>query len=391
MTQEQNILSELRAMESDVYWQAVEARDARFDAVFVYAVRSTGVYCKPSCPARRPRRERVEFFPTCGRAEASGFRACLRCAPREPTAADPRAELVLRVCRRIESREGGAVSLEELGAELGVSPHHLQRTFKRLTGVTPRQYAAAHRLKLFKSRIREGADVTAAMYDAGYGSSSRLYEKAAGELGMTPATYRRRGEDMEINYAVAECNLGLLLVAATERGMCSVQFGDTEGELRDALAAEYPAARIGRDDARLGAAVERLLGHLEGAQPDLELPLDLRATAFQLRVWEELRRVPYGATRSYSEIAEALGRPTATRAVASACAANPVALITPCHRVVRAGGAPGGYRWGVRRKEELLRRERGGAASGGDGGGREIDDGRDRESAPELPFDGVTL
>jgi AraC family transcriptional regulator, regulatory protein of adaptative response / methylated-DNA-[protein]-cysteine methyltransferase len=371
VTQDQNILRELRTITEDVCWQAVEARDARFDGIFVYGVRSTGVYCKPSCPSRRPRRPRVEFFPSCEEAEAAGFRACLRCRPRDVPGPDPRAEMVMRVCRSIEGRDGGGPSLEELGAELGVSPHHLQRTFKRLTGITPRQYAAALRLRRFKSRVKEGDDVTAAMYDAGYGSSSRLYEQASGQLGMTPATYRRKGEGMNISYAVADCYLGRLLVAATDRGVCSVQFGESDEELRAALAEEYPAADIRRDDARLGPAVESLLRHLGGAQPDLKLPLDLQATAFQTRVWEELRRIPYGATRSYGEIAEAVGRPSATRAVARACATNPVALVTPCHRVVRSGGALGGYRWGVRRKKELLRRERRGESAAP--GGRETD------------------
>lgn len=358
MTHKQNVLEELRVMGEDVCWQAVEAKDARFDGIFVYGVRSTGIYCKPSCPSRRPARARVEFFHSFEAAEASGFRACFRCRPREADAPDPRVRLVLSVCRGIEEREGRAPSLDELSAELGVSPHHLQRTFKSLTGITPRQYAAAHRLRQFKSKIREGEALAAAMYDAGYGSSSRLYEKASERLGMTPATYRRRGKGMNISYAITDCHLGRLLVAATERGVCSVQFGDRDEELEAALAAEYPAAEIARDDARLGSFSEGLLRHLEGSRPDIALPLDLQATAFQLRVWEELRRIPYGSTRSYAEVAEALGRPTATRAVARACATNPVALVTPCHRVVRSGGAAGGYRWGIARKERLLERER---------------------------------
>lgn len=363
MTNDQKILGELRELEREVYWQAVETRDARFDGVFVYGVRSTGVYCKPSCPSRRPRRDKVALFHAREEAEGAGFRACLRCKPREAATPDPRTELVLRVCRRIEECEGVAPSLEELGAEACVSPHHLQRTFKSLTGITPRQYAAALRLRLFKSRVKEGVDVTAAMYDAGYGSSSRLYEQASERLGMTPATYRRKGKGMNITYAIADSHLGRILVAATERGVCSVQLGDGDEELEAALAAEYPAANISRDETRLGNVVEGLLRHLEGSQPDIRLRLDLQATAFQLRVWDELRRIPYGSTRSYAEVAEAIGQPTATRAVARACATNPVALVTPCHRVVRTGGELGGYRWGVGRKKRLLEQERTGAAA----------------------------
>ena len=358
MNEDRKVLRELRTIEEDIYWQSVLERDARFIGIFVYGVRSTGIYCKPSCPSRRPRREQVVFFPSCEIAEGDGFRACLRCQPREMAVRDTRIEMVLRVCRIIEAQTEGTLSLDALGAELSVSPHHLQRTFKSVTGISPRQYAAAHRLKQFKSRIREGEDVTGAMYEAGYGSSSRLYEKASEKMGMTPATYRRRGKGMNISYAIADTHLGRLLVAATERGVCAVQFGERDEELEAALAAEYPAAaRIRRDESRLADWVEELLRHLAGSQPDLGLPLDLQATAFQLRVWEELRRIPYGATLSYGRVAEAIGQPTATRAVARACATNPVALVTPCHRVVRENGEPGGYRWGLERKQELLARE----------------------------------
>ena len=358
MEQDGNILREMRELETELCWRAVEGRDARFEGTFFYGVRSTGVYCKPTCPSRRPRREQVSFFASCDDAEGAGFRACLRCRPRKTGARDPRVEFVLRACRAIEAHAEGSPSLEELGAELGVSPHQLRRTFKSVAGITPRQYAAAHRLQMFKSRIREGDGVAGAMYEAGYGSSSRLYENASEKLGMTPATYRRGGKGMNINYTVVDSSLGRLLVAATGRGVCSVQFGDSDEELSAALAAEYPSAAVVRDGAGLGEWVKTLLRHVEGEQPELDLPLDLRATAFRSRVWEELRRIPYGETRSYGEVARAIGQPAAVRAVASACAANPVALATPCHRVVREGGAPGGYRWGLARKRELLERER---------------------------------
>lgn len=359
MNQDQNILQELRTIEEDIYWQAVLAKDDRFDGIFVYSVRSTGIYCKPSCPSRRPGREQVAFFPSCPAAEAGGFRACLRCQPRETSLTDPRVRMVLRACRAIEAQvDDGTLSLERLGAELKISPHHLQRTFKSITGITPRQYAAAHRLKLFKSRIKEGAEVTGAMYDAGYGSSSRLYEKAPKQLGMTPATYRRGGKGMNINYTIVDSHLGRLLVAATARGMCAVTFGDRDDALVASLATEYPAAAIRQDETGLNEWVEGLLHYLDGTQPHLGLPLDLQATAFQSKVWEELRRIPYGETRSYKAVAEAIGQPTATRAVARACATNPVALVTPCHRVIREGGDMGGYRWGLERKRQLLEQER---------------------------------
>ncbi|MFL6229433.1 MAG: bifunctional DNA-binding transcriptional regulator/O6-methylguanine-DNA methyltransferase Ada [Pyrinomonadaceae bacterium] len=363
MEQVETINQELREIEPDIYWRAVETRDARFDGIFYYAVRSTKIYCKPSCPARRPRRAQVSFFQTCADAESASFRACLRCLPREADVRDPLVEIVLRVCRAIEARGGETLSLRELGAQLNLSPHHLQRTFRGVTGITPRQYAAAHRLRLFKSRIAKGQGVTEALYEAGYGSSSRLYEGAARQLGMTPATYRRGGRGMNINYTIVDSPLGRLLIAATERGVCSVQFGDHDAELEASLMAEYPAADVSRGGERLGECADAVLRHLEGSCLSVELPLDLRATAFQSRVWEELRRIPYGETRSYKDIAARLGQPTATRAVARACATNPVALVTPCHRVVRGDGSLSGYRWGVERKRALLARERAAAVS----------------------------
>lgn len=362
MEYDKKIGQELRTIEPDIYWKAVEAKDTRFNGIFVYAVRSTKIYCKPSCPSRRPRRAQVSFFTSWADAEAGGFRACLRCLPRESPIHDPLIEIALSVCRVIEAREGEALSLDELGAELNMNPHHLQRTFKSVTGITPHQYGAAHRLKQFKSKVAEGRGVTEAMYESGYGSSSRLYERASQQLGMTPATYRRGGKGMFINYTIADCPLGRLLVAATERGVCSVRFGERDDQLEEALAAEYPAASIRRDGAQLVDCVKALLRHLEGTPFSLDLPLDVHATAFQLRVWEELRKIPYGETRSYQEIADRLGQPTATRAVARACAANPVAVITPCHRVVRGDGSLSGYRWGAERKRALLERERRGAS-----------------------------
>ena len=348
---------EMPRIDEEACWDAVQARDARFNPIFVYSVRSTGIYCKPSCPSRRPRREQVEFFASPKEAESRGFRACLRCNPQTTAASDPQLEMVKRACRIIEDQATGALSLADLGARLNISPYHLQRTFKKVMGVTPRQYATAQRTSQFKSRIKEGESVTDAMYNAGYGSSSRLYERANSELGMTPAAYHRGGAGMLISYAVAGCALGHLLVARTERGLCSVRLGDDEKGLEAALFAEFPTAEIRRDETTLAESIEALLRYLDGQQTSPDLPLDVKATAFQRRVWEELRRIPYGSTNSYGDIARKIGQPTATRAVARACAANPVAIITPCHRVIREDGSLGGYRWGLERKQKLLAQE----------------------------------
>jgi AraC family transcriptional regulator of adaptative response/methylated-DNA-[protein]-cysteine methyltransferase len=338
----------------------VLARDAARDGTFVYAVRSTGIYCRPSCPAPPPRREQVVFYPVPETAEQAGFRPCRRCRPETATARDPHVERVRSACRSIEAQLEEPLTLAALAERVGLSPFHLQRTFKRITGITPRQYAEACRLGQLKARLKTRRTVTMALYEVGYGSSSRLYERAAGHLGMTPATYQRGGRDTCIRYTLADCPLGRLLLAGTERGICAVSLGDSDAELEAVLRSEYPAAEIVRADDALRPWFEELLEHLRGQQPHLDLPLDVQATAFQWRVWQELRKIPYGSTRSYSEIARALGQPTATRAVARACATNPVSVIIPCHRVVREDGGLGGYRWGLERKRQLLDREQAG-------------------------------
>lgn len=355
MSQERGARPDL-ATDPDGRWQAVLARDARCDGRFVFGVRSTGVYCRPSCPARRPRRENVVFFPLPEAAEHAGFRSCRRCRPRD-AALDPRVGWVRRLCRHIEASPEGPLTLRALAGEAGMSPHHLQRTFKRVMGITPRQYADACRLATLKARLKKGKAVTEAIYEAGYGSSSRLYERAPAQLGMTPATYRRGGRGMRIAYATVDSPLGRLLVAATERGISAVCLGDSDATLEAALRQEYPAAEVSRDESRLGQWVEAILRYLEGREPHLDLPVDVQATAFQWRVWQELRAIPPGRTRSYGEIARRLGQPTAARAVARACATNPVALVIPCHRVVGESGALTGYRWGVERKRKLLEAE----------------------------------
>jgi AraC family transcriptional regulator of adaptative response/methylated-DNA-[protein]-cysteine methyltransferase len=342
----------------------VLARDASRDGTFVCAVRSTGIYCRPSCPARTPGREQVVFYALPELAERAGFRACRRCHPRD-AAADPHVETVRRACRYIEANLEEPLTLAVLGQHVGLSPAHLQRTFKRVTGISPRQYADACRLGRLKARLKTRRTVTMALFEAGYGSSSRLYERAAGQLGMTPGTYQRGGRGMSIRYALLDCPLGRLLLAATERGVCAVCIGDVDKSLEADLRAEYPAAEVQRDDSALRPLAAEMLAHLAGERPHLDLPVDVQATAFQWRVWRELQAIPYGETRTYQEVAQAVGQPTAVRAVARACATNPVAVVIPCHRVVRTDGGLGGYRWGLERKQALIEQERKGAEEAG--------------------------
>jgi AraC family transcriptional regulator of adaptative response/methylated-DNA-[protein]-cysteine methyltransferase len=335
------------------HWQAVLARDAGADGAFVYAVRSTGIYCKPSCASRRPRRAQVTFFAGPDEAERAGYRACRRCRPREAAA---EGDAVARVCAYIDAHPDERVTLAALAAHAGYSPAHLQRAFKRRMGISPRAYADARRAERLRAALRAEDSVTGAVYAAGYGASSRVYENAP--LGMTPATYRRGGQGMEIHYTIVDSALGRLLVGATERGLCAVSLGANDTALERALAHEYPAAARRRDDAGLGAWAQAIVAGVAAGRPPRDLPLDVQGTAFQRRVWEALRAIPPGETRAYGELARALGQPAAARAVAGACAANHVALVIPCHRVVRGDGELGGYKWGVERKEQLLAREK---------------------------------
>jgi AraC family transcriptional regulator, regulatory protein of adaptative response / methylated-DNA-[protein]-cysteine methyltransferase len=338
------------------YWDAVAERDRRMDGVFYYAVRSTGVYCRPSCPSRRPKPENVVFFLTRDTAQRAGFRACKRCKP-DSDAGNPNAELVEKVCRYIDSHPDQPATLETLSREIGLSPFHLQRTFKALTGITPRAYADSRRLQSLKSSLREGHSVTRSLYDAGYGSSSRLYERASSQLGMTPARYGKQGSGVTIRYTIAASDVGRMLLASTPKGICSVQFGDSDRTLETALRQEFPQADLIRSDRALAASVRIIRNRVRGKNTE-PLPLDIRSTAFQRLVWEHLQAIPAGATKSYSAIARGIGHPKAARAVARACATNPVAIAIPCHRVVRENGDLGGYRWGIKRKEKLLALER---------------------------------
>jgi AraC family transcriptional regulator of adaptative response/methylated-DNA-[protein]-cysteine methyltransferase len=341
----------------DVYWEAVQQRDPAYDGAFVYAVRTTGVYCRPTCPSRRPHRHNVEFFEQMDAAEAAGYRPCQRCTPRQPDQPEPLAETVIAVCRYLEGEHESAPTLDDLAARFNVSPYHLQRTFKRLVGVSPRQYADAHRRDRLKAGLRAGRAVTEAVYDAGYGGSSSFYEGAGAALGMSPVVYREGGRDVNVNYTVVPCKLGYLLVGATERGVCAIRLADSADAARDELLREFPRATVAPASDSLDGWVSAVVAYINGEATRIDLPLDIQATAFQRKVWEALRAIPYGSTRTYSQVAEAIGQPTAARAVAAACAHNPVAMAVPCHRVVRAGGDLSGYRWGVARKRALLRQE----------------------------------
>lgn len=355
-------------MHEDPRWAAVVRRDRTADGTFVYAVKTTGVYCRPSCASRGAKRQNVVFYRNPEAAEAAGYRACKRCRPKARPGDDPALKRVQRACALIdqvlEDGESGPPALGMLARAVGSSPHHLLRLFKRHLGITPRDYADAKRLERVKRHLKEGDGVAGALYAAGYGSPSRLYERADAQLGMTPATYGRNGKGAEIEFTVARAPLGRVLVAATERGLAAVSLGEDEASLERALHEEYPAAQIRRADQRLKPWVGAILDHLAGERTDLTvLPLDLRATAFQWRVWRALRQIPYGATATYSEIAQAIGEPKAVRAVANACASNRAAIVIPCHRVVSKDGTAGGYRWGVERKERILAAEHAGAAN----------------------------
>ncbi len=350
---------DVREPADDARWLAVVARDASHDGKFVFAVSTTGVYCRPSCPARRPRRTSVQFFSRPEQAEKAGFRACLRCRPRA-ISGNPQSDFAKAVCRYIEQHLEEPITLVQLGKAFRQSPFHLQRRFKATLGITPREYADSCRLRLLKRNLQNGDNVTRAMYDAGYGSSSRLYEKTSSQLGMTPDKYRRGAIAQTVRYTLADSPLGRMLIAATDRGVCAIQFGRSDGELIEGLKREFPFAVRKADEGGLQAWTEAVLSRMSGRELNASLPLDIRATAFQRRVWTYLQSIPFGATRSYGEVAKAIGEPKAYRAVARACATNPVAVAIPCHRVVCEDGSLSGYRWGVDRKKRLLDLEQAG-------------------------------
>jgi AraC family transcriptional regulator of adaptative response/methylated-DNA-[protein]-cysteine methyltransferase len=343
-------------------WQAVRARNPDADGAFCYAVQTTGVYCRPTCPSRRPRRENALFYDSCAAAEHAGFRPCRRCRPNEPTRAKRQADAVREACRSIErAQDQGRIapSLAALAHAGGLSRFHFHRLFKALTGVTPKTYADGYRARRLRNALATETTVTAAAYGAGFNSSGRFYAASSRLLGMTPGQTRRGGRGMTIRFAVGECSLGSILVAATDKGVCAIELGDDPEELVQALQDQFPTAELIGDDRDFEDWVAKAVGFVEAPARGLDLPLDIRGTAFQQRVWKAISAIPAGSTASYTDIARKLGTPNAVRAVARACASNAIALAIPCHRVVRSDGNISGYRWGVARKRELLERERG--------------------------------
>jgi AraC family transcriptional regulator of adaptative response/methylated-DNA-[protein]-cysteine methyltransferase len=343
-------------VERDPRWAAVVARSAAADGTFFYSVRTTGVYCRPSCGSRRPRPENVRFHPSREEAERAGFRPCKRCRPDRPSLAEQHTATVTEICRLIET-SSRVPALEELASRAGLSPFHFHRVFKAVTGLTPRAYAAAHRGERVRRELAKASTVTAAIYDSGYSSNGRFYGESEGMLGMTPTEFRAGGANAEIRFAVGECSLGSILVASSDRGVCAIFLGDDPDALARELQDRFPRATLVGGDAGFEDVVAKVVGLVEAPRLGIDLPLDVQGTAFQQRVWRALREIPAGSTVSYRELARRIGAPSSVRAVAHACATNPVAIAIPCHRVVRSDGGLAGYRWGVERKQTLLQRE----------------------------------
>jgi AraC family transcriptional regulator of adaptative response/methylated-DNA-[protein]-cysteine methyltransferase len=348
----------VRQDSDDDRWSAVLKRDVSADGAFVFAVKTTGIYCRPSCPSRRPKRQNVEFFALNAEAEAACYRPCRRCKPGEMSIAQKNVAAVETACRLMQDR-AYTLKLEDLAEAAGMSPFHFHRIFKQQTGMTPKQYAKTLQDSRVRQSLQSENSVTAAIYEAGFESPARFYERAVKLLGMSPGDYRDGGRGQTIWYSFAQTSLGLVLVAGTAKGICSIRFGDSEAALAAELQALFPKAHILRAGDEMAAIVAKTVAHIDRPEPSFALPLDIQGTAFQHKVWTALQDIPFATTATYSDIAEKIGKPSSTRAVANACGANPVAVAIPCHRVKRSDGGLGGYRWGIERKKELLKREGG--------------------------------
>lgn len=356
MNQTEQNTESARMIKSDPRWASIVARQGADDGKFYYSVKTTGVYCRPSCAARLARPENVRFHATCREAEKAGFRPCKRCKPDRPSLVEEHATKITAICRLIEQSDEPP-RLNKLAAEAGLSVFHFHRVFKAVTGVTPNDYAKANMAKRVRRKLGEGSSVTEAIYDAGYNSNSRFYETSNQMLGMTPSKFRAGGSDADIYFAVGECSLGSILVAATRKGLCAILLGSDPARLVRDLQDQFPKANLIGNEKRYAALVAKVVGFVEQPRLGLDLPLDIRGTAFQQRVWKALRDIPVGETASYATIAKKIGLPKSVRAVAQACAANTIAVAIPCHRVIRSNGSLSGYRWGVERKRTLLERE----------------------------------
>ncbi len=340
----------------EVRWQAVRENDPRADKAFYYAVMTTGIYCRPSCRSRLPNRCNVEYFTTSDEAEAAGYRACRRCRPAATAQVGEREQKIIEACRIIEKSET-SIKLGDLALQVNMSPYHFHRLFKKIVGVTPRQYASRLRSRRFQDTLKTSPSVTDAIYSAGYGSSASVYDKEQDQLAMTPKIYRRGADGVDIIYGVASCSLGWVIIAATERGICAIEFGDEPESLPELVQARFPNARLNRADSGFSSLVEEVVDFIESPQDVFHLPLDIQGTAFQQQLWHVLREIKPGQTMSYTEVAERIGKAGAARAAASACAANKLAVVIPCHRVISKAGKAGGYRWGTERKKRLLHSE----------------------------------
>lgn len=344
------------AADKDARWKSIVKRDRKADGTFFYSVKTTGVYCRPSCAARLAKPENVQYHATCKDAEREGFRPCKRCKPDQASLADQHAATIAKVCKVIESSDV-VPSLEELAAEAGLSVYHFHRLFKSNTGLTPKEYAEAHRSKRMRDELGRTSTVTEAIFEAGFNSSGRFYEKTDAVLGMTPSAFRKGGANLDIRYAIGKCSLGNILVAQTDKGICAIFISDDREEMITELNRRFPKANLIGDDKGFKQVVEQVVAFVEAPALGFNLPLDVRGTAFQQRVWQALRKIPAGTTVSYSDIANMIGTPKAVRAVGTACGANHIAVAIPCHRVLRTDGDLGGYRWGLERKRKLLDRE----------------------------------
>lgn len=353
----ENQAAGLPAVSDERRWEAVLGRDVRFDGLFYYAVETTGIYCRPSCPARRPRRNHVSFFGSPAAAEDAGFRPCKRCTPDGVSPDLSRATRISKACRLIEEAEE-QLPLSVLASAVGLSPHHFHRLFKAALGITPKAYAGAHRTTRLKTTLGRGASVTEALYEAGFNSAGRFYEAAPKALGMSPGAFRAGGAGEDIAYAIAPCTFGYVLVATSSKGICAIALGDVPDDLRESLRKQFPRAKLFEGSTDFAAMASAVVSLIDGPGASFDLPLDIRGTAFQRQVWEALQRIPIGTTATYKEIAAAIGKPGSSRAVASACAANRLAVAIPCHRVVRSDGSLSGYRWGPARKRAMLDNEK---------------------------------